>query len=99
MAYIGHEPDRGTIKYRCPARHEGWACPRAGVCDAGKRYGKTVRVKQEIGLRRFPPIPRGTKLFERLSKGRTAVARVNGRVKSDWGADDGNITGATRFHG
>ena len=24
MAYIGHEPDRGTLKYRCPAKHEGW---------------------------------------------------------------------------
>jgi hypothetical protein len=22
MAYIGHEPDRGTLKYRCPAQHE-----------------------------------------------------------------------------
>jgi hypothetical protein len=82
MAYIGHEPDRGTIKYRCPARHEGWACPRAGVCDAGKRYGKTVRVKHEIGLRRFPPsraarscssgCPRG----ERRWRGSTAASRA-----------------------
>lgn len=24
MAYLGHEPQRGTLKYRCPARHEGW---------------------------------------------------------------------------
>ena len=98
MAYIGHEPERGTLKYRCPARHEGWECPMSGICNAGKSYGKTVRVKQEIDLRRFPPIPRGTKLFERLYKGRTAVERVNGRVKIYWGADDGNITGATRFH-
>jgi hypothetical protein len=21
MAYIGYEPKRGTLKYRCPARH------------------------------------------------------------------------------
>jgi hypothetical protein len=98
MAYIGHEPKRGTIKYRCPAKHEGWACPMAEICNAGKSYGKTVRIKQELDLRRFPPIPRGTKLFERLYKGRTAVERVNGRMKIYWGADDGNITGATRFH-
>jgi hypothetical protein len=26
------------------------------------------------------------------------VERVNGRMKIYWGADDGNITGATRFH-
>jgi hypothetical protein len=98
MAYIGHEPARGTIKYRCPARHEGWECPMSQVCNAGKSYGLTVRVKREIDLRRFPPIPRATKKFERLYKGRTAVERVNGRFKVFWGADDGNITGARRFH-
>jgi hypothetical protein len=98
MAYIGHEPERATIKYRCPAKHEGWACPMSEICNAGKSYGKTVRIKQELDLRRFPPIPRGTQLFERLYRGRTAVERVNGRMKIYWGADDGNITGATRFH-
>jgi hypothetical protein len=98
MAYIGHEPKRGTLKYRCPAMHEGWKCPSAERCNAGKKYGKTVRVKREIDLRRFPPIPRATKQFERLYKSRTAVERVNARLKIFWGADDGNITGATRFH-
>jgi len=97
MAYIGHEPQRGTLKYRCPARHEGWRCPMSKVCNAGKTYGLTVRVKREIDLRRFPPIPRATKKFERLYKGRTAVERVNGRLKVFWGADDGNITGSRRF--
>jgi hypothetical protein len=98
MAYIGHEPSRGTLKYRCPAMHEGWSCPMSSVCNAGKKYGLTVRVKQEIDLRRFPPIPRATKQFERLYKGRTSVERVNARFKIFWGADDGNVTGATRFH-
>ena len=98
MAYIGHEPKRGTVKYRCPACHRGWTCPSGARCNAGKSYGKTVRVKCEIDLRRFPPIPRATKTFERLYKGRTAVERVNGRFKIFWGADDGNVTGAERFH-
>jgi hypothetical protein len=98
MAYIGHEPKRGTLKYRCPARHQGWTCPADALCNAGKSYGLTVRVKRDIDLRRFPPIPRATKKFERLYKGRTAVERVNARVKIFWGADDGNITGARRFH-
>ncbi len=98
MAYIGHEPSRGTLKYRCPAMHEGWKCPSGHRCNAGKKYGKTLRVKREIDLRRFPPIPRATKQFERLYKGRTAVERVNARLKIFWGADDGNITGAERFH-
>lgn len=98
MAYIGHEPPRGTLKYRCPARHQGWDCPMSQVCNAGKSYGLTVRVKRDIDLRRFPPLPRATKKFERLYKTRTAVERINGRLKVFWGADDGNITGSQRFH-
>jgi hypothetical protein len=98
MAYIGHEPGRGTLKYRCPARHQGWQCPSDGECNRGRAYGKTVRVKQELDLRRFPAIPRATKQFERRYKGRTAVERVNARLKLFWGADDGNITGSRRFH-
>ena len=98
MAYIGHEPARATLKYRCPARHEGWECPMSSICNAGKSYGKTVRIKHEEDLRRFPPIPRATKQFERLYKGRTAVERVNARMKIYWGADDGNLVGGPRFH-
>jgi hypothetical protein len=97
MAYIGHEPTRQTLKYRCPARHEGWECPMATICNAGKSYGMTVRVPREIDLRRFPELPRATKKFERLYKGRTAVERVNARLKVFWGADDGNICGSRRF--
>ncbi|MGB9625393.1 MAG: transposase [Phycisphaerae bacterium] len=98
MAYIGYEKGRGTLKYRCPARHEGWKCPSDARCNGRSGYGKTVRVQCEIDLRRFPPIPRATKAFERRYKGRTAIERVNARVKLFWGADDGNVTGAARFH-
>jgi hypothetical protein len=98
MAYIGHEPERGTLKYRCPARHQGWECPSDAACNGDRDYGLTVRVKQEIDLRRFPSVPRATKQFERLYKGRTAVERVNGRLKIFWGIDDGQVYGARRFH-
>jgi hypothetical protein len=97
MSYVGYEPARETLKYRCPAKHEGWKCPMSEVCNAGKRYGLTVRVPREIDLRRFPALPRATKKFERLYKGRTAVERVNARLKIFWGADDGNVTGSRRF--
>ena len=97
MSYIGHEPDRGTLKYRCPAKHEGWECPMSKVCNAGKSYGMTVRVPREVDLRRFPALPRATKKFERMYKGRTAVERVNARLKVFWGVDDGNLTGSRRF--
>lgn len=98
MAYTGYEHERGTLKYRCPAVHEGWTCPSQSMCNTGRAFGLSVRVKREIDLRRFPPIPRATKQFERRYKGRTAVERVNARLKIFWGADDGNIRGARRFH-
>jgi hypothetical protein len=97
MSYIGHEPDRGTVKYRCPAKHEGWECPMSAECNAGKSYGKTVRVPQATDPRRFPSLPRATKKFERLYKGRTAAERVNARLKVFWGVDDGNLSGSRRF--
>jgi hypothetical protein len=97
MAYVGREPARKTLKYRCPALHQGWTCPMSSVCNAGKTYGLTVRVPQTIDLRRFPPLPRATKKFERLYKGRTSAERVNARLKLFWGADDGTTTGAPRF--
>jgi Transposase DDE domain/Transposase domain (DUF772) len=99
MAYIGREPQRGTLKYRCPARHGGWSCPSDARCNGERTYGLTVRVKQEIDLRRFPSIPRATKRFERMYKGRTAVERVNARLKVFWGIDDGQVYGSRRFHG
>jgi hypothetical protein len=97
MSFIGHEPERETLKYRCPAKHEGWECPMSTVCNAGKLYGKTVRVPRGVDLRRFPALPRATKKFERMYQGRTAVERVNARLKLFWGVDDGNVKGSRRF--
>ncbi len=97
MTYIGHEPERATLKYRCPAKHEGWECPMSTTCNAGKTYGKTVRVNRELDPRRFPALPRATKKFERMYKGRTSVERINARLKLFWGVDDGNLTGSRRF--
>jgi hypothetical protein len=98
MAYVGYEEDRGTVRYRCPARQGGWDCPSLEKCSGGRAYGLTVRVPCALDLRRFPPIPRATQEFERRYKGRTSVERVNARLKVFWGADDGNVTGARRFH-
>ena len=97
MAYAGHEKTRGTLKYRCPARAEGFACGSEGTCNAGKSYGLTVRVDQEVDLRRFPSLPRATPQFTRRYNGRTAVERVNARLKVLWGIDDGNVVGSRRF--
>jgi hypothetical protein len=98
MACIGYEKGRETIKYRCPARHDGLPCRSLEKCNGGKKYGLVVRVKSTDDLRRFPAIGRATKQFERLYRGRTAVERVNARLKIFWGVDDGNVVGARRSH-
>ena len=62
------------------ARHGTKAgCVRTTKPATRATYGQTVRVKQTIYLRRFPPIPRATKKFERKYKGRTSVGRANVR--------------------
>ena len=61
MAYIGHESDRDTLKYRCPARHQGWDCPSDRACNGDRAYGLTVGVPQEVDLRRFPSVRRAPK--------------------------------------
>jgi hypothetical protein len=68
--------------------HVEW--PSEDKCNAGLEAGLSVRIPCELDLRRVPAIPRATKPFERLSKGRT--------VSIFRGADDGNVTGARRFH-
>ena len=98
MVDVGYEKSRGTLKYRCPIRHAGGKCKSDGRCNRGKRYGKTVRVRCEVDFRRFSSVPRATKQFERIYKTRTAIERVNGRLKLFWGLDDGNVCGAKRFH-
>ena len=98
MYFRGFEPERDTLKYSCPAIAHSFDCPHERACNAGKVYGLTVRAKCGTDRRRFPAIPRSTKKFERLYKGRTAVERTNARCKAFWGIDDGNIGGAARFH-
>ena len=78
--------------------HDGLPCPSLEKCNGKRKYGLVVRVKWQEDLRRFPPIGRATKQFERRYKGRTAVERVNGRLKVFWGIDDGNVVGSRRFH-
>ncbi len=97
MSSAGHEEARGTLKYRCPTRAEGFACGSEGKCNAGRSYGMTVRVDQEIDRRRFPSIPRVPPQFTRGMDGRTAVERVNARLKGLWGIDDWNVVGSRRF--
>ncbi len=98
MSNVGSEPARQTLKYRCLATPEGWGCPILIACNAGKSYGLSVRLKRDIDLLLFPPLPRAKKKLERRYNTRAAVERINDRLNVFWDTNDGNITGSCRFH-
>ncbi len=74
MAYGGFEKDRGTLKYRCPARHYGVVrCCGESLCKAAGG----VRIPLSEDRRVFTPVARSSHRWKRLYKKRTAVERVN----------------------
>ena len=92
MVPWGFERDRGTLKYRCPAAVIGGRCPERKRCGTSA-YGRVVRVKNHADWRRFGPMARGTNQWKRLYKGRTAVERINGRLKRGLGLGDLTVRG------
>ncbi|MFV1962815.1 MAG: transposase [Acidimicrobiia bacterium] len=98
MAFWGFEPNRGTLKYRCPAAAHGTHCPGRSQCELQAKgqpgsYGRIVRVPLETDRRIFTPIPRDTPAWDRSYAKRTAVERVNSRVAGSFGFDHHTIRG------
>jgi len=93
MAYGGFEEDRGTLKYRCPARHYGSQCASYGECPAGK----AVRIKLAEDRRVFTPIARSSYTWGRTYKKRTAVERVNSRLDVSYGFEQHFIRGLAKM--
>jgi hypothetical protein len=82
MSPTGFEADRCSVKFRCPAVHNGLHCTRSKECNAGKSHGRVVRVPCATDWRRVSPILTGTPKWERLYKKRTSVERCFGRLKN-----------------
>ena len=78
MVYWGR--DGNYLKYRCPH------VLGRGVCESRFRctdspYGYVLKLPIGDDPRRHPPVPRETKKWARLYRLRTAIERVNSRVK------------------
>ena len=56
MAFGGFEESRGTLKYRCPARHYGFCCRGYEGCPVGK----AVRIPLSVDRRVFTPLARSS---------------------------------------
>lgn len=81
MTAWGYEKDRGTLKYRCPARVYGFQCKGMPLCPGARTdYGKIVRIDIDGDRRMFTPTARDTAAWERAYDRRTPVQRVNSRI-------------------
>ena len=89
MAFAGFESDRGTLKFRCPAKHYGMTCPGQARC----RIGSQVRVKLEVDRRLFTPVARCSHAWGKLYNKRTSVERVNSRLDVSFGFEQHTIRG------
>lgn len=88
MAYWGR--DGNYLKYRCPEAVGKAKCRSRFKCTASS-YGYVLKLPvMKEDPRRHVPVPRETKKWARLYRMRTAVERVNSRVKGLLGL--GNIT-------
>jgi len=82
-----------TLKYRCPARHYGYACEGQDGCPVGK----AVRIPLETDRRVFTPLARSSLKWERCYDKRTAVERVNSRLDTSFGFEKHTIRGLTKM--
>jgi hypothetical protein len=86
MIYAGR--DGKYLKFRCPRHGE----PLGGPCSASK-YGRVLKIAITENERRWPGLWRGSKKFARLYRRRSAVERVNSRLKEHLCLDDQHVRG------
>ncbi len=78
MAYWGR--DGNYLKYRCPQAAGKGECKSMFRCTSSQ-YGYVLKLPIASDPRRHPPVPRESKKWQRLYRMRTAIERVNSRVK------------------
>lgn len=87
MVFWGRDGD--YLKYRCPEAVGKGVCKSRFKCTASP-YGYVLKLSIKDDPRRHPPVPRESKKWQRLYRLRTAIERVNRRVKAQLGL--GSIT-------
>lgn len=89
--------DGSYLKYRCPQEAtELFSCLHhhkgTDRCSLSP-YGMVVKLNMKDDPRRYVPVPRETKKWKRLYKRRSAVERVNSRLKENLLLDDLKVRG------
>ena len=93
MVYWGR--DGNYLKYRCPYVLGKSECKSRFRCTSSP-YGYVLKLPIAEDVRRHPPVPRESKKFQRLYKMRTAVERVNSRVKDLLGLNKITLRGIVK---
>lgn len=80
MVYWG--ADKNILKFRCPHILGKVDCPFGSAWCSGSNYGLVKKVNIKDDLRRYSSPHRNTRKWEDLYDRRTAVERVNSRLKT-----------------
>jgi len=89
MLYAGR--DGKYLKFRCSRYMEPLGCP----CSLSS-YGRVLKIAVSENERRWPGLHRESKKFNRLYKRRTAVERVNSRLKEHLCLDEQHVRGRAK---
>jgi hypothetical protein len=93
MAFGGFEKDRGTLKYRCAAKHYGLECAGRQRCH----ISDNIRIDIESNRRIFTPLARSSYKWKKMYKKRSAVERVNSRLDESFGFEKHFIRGIKKM--
>jgi len=80
VVYWGKDPERGRLKFRCPAALGKCQCLFQSTCSPSG-YGRTFYLHPDRDLRLIGPIPRGTALWREKYNARTSVERAYSEEK------------------
>ena len=96
MSYAGY--DNGRLKYRAPCvvGKEKKECALRVPCFDRRGYGLVVKLRIKDDYWRYTAVPRETKKWRRLYRRRTAVERVNSRLKKHFLVDDLRVQGMAK---
>ena len=93
MAFGGFEKDRGTLKYRCPAKHYGLDCADREQCW----ISDSIRIDIDSNRRIFTPLARSSYKWQTMYNKRSAVERVNSRLDESFGFEKHFIRGMNKM--
>jgi hypothetical protein len=93
MAFGGFEKDRGTLKYRCPAKHYGLECAGREQCW----ISDNIRIDIQSNRRIFTPLARSSYKWKTMYNKRSAVERVNSRLDESFGFEKHFIRGIKKM--